>query len=818
MKKASNNESAVTDFRLLFESLPGLYLVLSPELKIIAVSDAYLKATASNRDEIVGRGIFEVFTDDPDDPNATGVRNLRASLERVVNTRQPDAMAVQRYSIKRPGQEGGLYEVRYWSPLNTPVLSNEKELLYIIHRIEDVTEFIRSRTQGTGEQDLAEGIKLLVSEMENEVFLRAQELQVTNEKLREAERMKTEFFANVSHEIRTPLSLILAPLESLLSYRKGEIPSWQIQLLQTVHNNAVRLLQMVNGLLDFTKLEAGKMKVQPEPTDIAALANSVLNDFESVMRGKKITLVREIKLPHSYVMMDRYLFERILFNLLSNAAKFTMDGGRVTVKMKLDGEKLKLTVDDTGIGIQKSEIENLFKVFYQAEGSSIRRYEGTGLGLAMVKEFAELLGGSVSVKSVPGKGSTFTVECKAPIANMVPERTYTTFGAPLAPQYNQPMEAEAIAHFNQPEDDELKVLICEDNEELANYIVSLLKDYCRTKVARDGEEAAELIKSWEPEMVLSDVMMPKKDGITLCWEIKSNPETAHIIVVLLTALTHREALMKGWEAKADEYLFKPFHPTELVTRIRSLFAVIRERKKSAELAEQRNTDLIRSNSELEAFSYSVSHDLRAPLRIISGFAKILSEEYNDKLDETGKQNLQVINENAARMDRLIEDLLNFSRIGRTELQRQHIDMNELVEGVLNNIKQGHNNFSAVIRQRELKSASGDIQLIRQVWTNLLSNAIKYSRTKEMPVIEIGSKMIEGQTTYYIKDNGVGFDMQYAGKLFGVFHRLHTTSEFEGTGLGLALVQRIIHRHGGKVWAEAKVNEGATFYFTLPAAE
>jgi len=816
MKKAydSDSSSAETNYISLFHSAPDLYVVLSPELIIIDASNSYLKATLTQRDEIIGKKIFDIFRDNPADANATGVANLRASLERVLQTKAPDPMAVQKYDIQRPENEGGGFEVRYWSPLNSPVFDENNRLLYIIHRVEDVTEFIQLRQKESEQVKITEELKSKAQQMEGEIFQRAQELQRTNQQLREAERIKNDFFANVSHEFRTPLSLIIAPLETLITQNGETLSPSQLSLLKMVHNNSVRLLQMVNGLLDFAKMEAGKMKVHLEPTDLAALSNSVLNDFESMLHGKNIELVAHVNLPHSYIMMDRYLLERILFNLLSNAAKFTADGGMVRVKMDVKDERLRLKVEDTGVGIPESEIQNLFKMFHQVSGPSIRRFEGTGLGLAMVKEFAELLGGSVSVKSTVDVGTSFIVECQAPAANMVPDSAYAMQRAPLVPQYQViPEEESAMGMLERQKD--LKVLVCEDNDELANYVVSLLRDHCRIKVARDGEEGLKYFRSWQPDLVLTDVMLPKISGIEICQTIKSNPETSGVIVVLLTALTQRETLMKGWEAKADEYLFKPFHPTELVTRIRSLFSIIHERKKAVKIAEQRNLELIQSNSELEAFSYSVSHDLKAPLRIISGFSNIVLEDYYDKLDEAGKGYLKAISDNVGRMDRLIDELLEFSRVGRREVQLRPVNMNDLVEEVINQLKQADQNFSSVIRIRDLKPAYCDLSLVGQVWFNLIGNAIKYSRNKELPVIEIGSKEIGGMTAYYVKDNGVGFDMQYAGKLFSIFYRMHTTQEFEGTGIGLALVQRIVGKHGGKVWAEAKVNEGATFYFTLP---
>jgi len=220
------------------------------------------------------------------------------------------------------------------------------------------------------------------------------------------------------------------------------------------------------------------------------------------------------------------------------------------------------------------------------------------------------------------------------------------------------------------------------------------------------------------------------------------------------------------------------------------------------------------NKELEAFSYSVSHDLRAPLRIIDGYTKIIGEDYSGKLDEECNRMLGIIAGSARRMGHLIDDLLNFSRLGRKQLAIHHVDMNRLLESVIAE-QQLSKKKPISIQTEKLEAAYCDNNLIQQVWVNFISNAVKYSSQREKPVIEIKSTKNADEIIYSIKDNGVGFDMKYAGKLFGVFQRLHDMRDFEGTGVGLALVQRIIHRHGGRVWAEGQVNIGATFYFSLP---
>jgi PAS domain S-box-containing protein len=237
---------------------------------------------------------------------------------------------------------------------------------------------------------------------------------------------------------------------------------------------------------------------------------------------------------------------------------------------------------------------------------------------------------------------------------------------------------------------------------------------------------------------------------------------------------------------------------------------------------QLNVDLERnlfqleaSNKELEAFAYSVSHDLRAPLRSIDGYTRILFEDYNDKFDKEGRRILDVIMNNAKKMGQLIDDLLAFSRLGRTDLVKENINMMAKVEALIADTRIQYPDKKLEITLHQLMPSMADQSMIKQAWINLISNAVKYSQKREVSQIEIGCKQGEKDNVYYIKDNGVGFNMDYLHKLFGVFQRLHKMEEFEGTGVGLAIVHRIIARHGGKVWAEGKVNEGATFYFSLP---
>jgi len=240
-------------------------------------------------------------------------------------------------------------------------------------------------------------------------------------------------------------------------------------------------------------------------------------------------------------------------------------------------------------------------------------------------------------------------------------------------------------------------------------------------------------------------------------------------------------------------------------------------KLNAELEQrvaQRTSQLEAANRELEAFSYSVSHDLRAPLRAVDGFARAVLEDYSPLLPEDGQRYLRTIMNGAERMGMLIDDLLTFSRLGRLPLKMQAVDMTQLVHRVLEDLQEDRSGRAVEIRMEQLPVCSGDPALLRQVWINLISNALKYTRNCEMAVVEISGHVEHQIATYRIRDNGAGFDMRYAQKLFGVFQRLHRAEEYEGTGVGLAIVQRVIHRHGGTINAVAEVGAGATFSFTL----
>jgi signal transduction histidine kinase len=396
------------DFRSLFESAPGLYLVLTPDLTIVAVSDAYLAATMTEREAILGRHLFDVFPDNPDDQAASGVSNLRASLGRVLERREPDTMAVQKYDIRRPEAEGGGFEERYWSPVNSPVSGPSGELVYIIHRVEDVTEFVRLSRAGTEDRKLAEELRTHAARMEAEVLRRAQQLQAANDQLREASRLKSAFLANMSHELRTPLNAIIGFAELMHDGKVGPVSSAHRECLDDILTSSRHLLNLINDVLDLSKVEAGKLEFHPEPVRLELLVDEVCDSVRVLASRKHIQVAIDIDGAIGPVTLDAGRLKQVLYNFVSNALKFTPEGGRVTIRARAEGvTHFRIEVEDTGIGIRPDDIPRLFTEFQQLDAGASKAFPGTGLGLALCKRIVDAQRGRLGVCSDPGRGSVF---------------------------------------------------------------------------------------------------------------------------------------------------------------------------------------------------------------------------------------------------------------------------------------------------------------------------------------------------------------------------------------------------------------------------
>ena len=426
------------------------------------------------------------------------------------------------------------------------------------------------------------------------------------EALAEINRAKTAFFSNVSHEFRTPLTLMLGPLEDALRHPE-ELPGKRLEEVTVAHRNALRLLRLVNALLDFSRVEAGRVQVYFEKTDLAELTRDLASNFSSICERAGLALNITCDPLSRPVYVDRDMWEKIVLNLLSNAFKFTFAGG-IDVHLRDFGGRVELSVHDTGVGIPPSELPHVFERFHRVEGQHGRTHEGSGIGLALVRELAQLLGGEVRVESAVGRGTTFRVvvpygEAQSPAATGSTSREIST--ATKAPAFVEealrwlPQIAEAnpattgifrdvasaTAASVTPFAARDRVLVADDNADMRDYVRRLLMPRYQVETVGNGVEALEAIRRTRPDLLISDVMMPARDGFGLLREIRADPELSGLPVILLSARAGDEAKVEGLNAGADDYLTKPFSAQELLARVNTNITMARLRREIADEVE-----------------------------------------------------------------------------------------------------------------------------------------------------------------------------------------------------------------------------------------
>jgi PAS domain S-box-containing protein len=518
------------DFRALFEGAPGLYLVLDPELRIVAVSDAYLAATMTARDAIVGRGIFDVFPDNPDDPEATGVSNLRRSLEVVRGRREADTMAVQKYDIRRP--DGG-FEERFWSPRNSPVLDARGELTYIVHRVEDVTEFVRLESDS--------------SRMQAEILARSQELREAVAQLREANAAKTEFLSRVSHELRTPLTAITGFSELLsLSPLDADQRDWT----GLIRTGAAHLTRLIDDVLDIAAIEARRVSMSVEPVALGPLFQEVLELLAPMAQRHAVTLLPPRSAAgHGYVLADAQRLKQVPINLVVNGIKYNRREGSVEIVVAgAAPARVRIDVIDSGRGIDPASLERAFVAFERLDAAQAG-IEGTGLGLALSRNLVEAMRGRIGAESTPGRGSRFWVELDAAETEVVDP------GAPNALE----LPVRAYPH-------ERSVLYIEDTLANVRLIEAILKrrPSVRLITAMQGRVGLELAREHRPDAILLDLHLPDISGQEVLAQLRADPAMRALPVVVVTAdamPTRGEELVA---AGAREFLTKPIAVTRLL--------------------------------------------------------------------------------------------------------------------------------------------------------------------------------------------------------------------------------------------------------------
>ncbi|WLI91369.1 PAS domain-containing protein [Massilia sp. R2A-15] len=398
----------------------------------------------------------------------------------------------------------------------------------------------------------------------------------------ELDRSKSTFFANASHELRTPVTLILGPLSELLENTDAALAPGVREFIELAHRNAQRLHKLVNTIMDFASIEAGRLPMRPEPVDVGALTAEVASLFRSAIEGAGLRLDIRNRLPAGEALVDRDMWETVVSNLLSNAYKFT-PSGEIAVELEAAAGMLRLTVRDTGVGIAHDELERVFERFYRGGSSAGRKHvEGSGIGLALVRELVRLSGGGIDVASVPGRGSAFTVTLPWRVADAAAPRATPPARALRLPEPVDARPAQPDAFGPPAGDKPVRVVVVDDNADIVHYIERLLKDTCSVESARDAASGLAAVRATNPELVLVDVMMPGVDGLDLVRAIRADPAIRTVSVIVLSARAGADARLDALAAGADEYMAKPFSGRELVARVASHVRMARIRRAAFE--------------------------------------------------------------------------------------------------------------------------------------------------------------------------------------------------------------------------------------------
>ena len=668
------------------------------------------------------------------------------------------------------------------------------------------------------------------------------------EKLKEMDRLKSQFFSNITHELRTPLTMILSPVESLMEGEMGDYSTSQRAYLHPIRRNALKLLKLINDMLDLARIEEHFMRIRVQRTDLTELLTEIVEHAGPLASRKDIDLKLDIRSSRDDLYLDLERVERAIINLVSNALKFTESQGKVTLFMEAEEGQVRVGVQDTGVGIPQAQLDRIFERFSQADESVTRRFGGTGIGLALSKELVELHGGVLEVESVEGEGSLFSIiffageehlrpevldrrqerdsvdvarrsEDRGPLEwtrQLLEQRDYRFLDIEEATERRLATREEAASRAT-------KVLVVEDNLEVLRFIHMQLRDEHAVYLGRDGVHGLELALRERPDVIVTDYMMPEMDGLAMIRELRKNSKTADTPVIMLTAKSRVEDRTDAREAGADIYLSKPFSPKELRTAIRGLLER-QGRRADVFLREQ-----VRN---LEVISAGLAHEIHNPLSYVKNSFVVISEKVDSvtavleqqDIDET--ERVQKIQKSLARMNRMRE-------IARRGIER----IEQVVKLVRRYAREGYPEEpvpmaldAAVQDVGKLITAGGDkdvhieldlqagettvtcvpeemYQVIRNLWQNAVEAVAQNGH------VNIRTWCDNGVAVFEVTDDGHGIPRENLPRIFTPFF---TSKEpGKGLGLGLAISQHVVTRAGGSIAVESMPDKGTTFRVQLP---
>ncbi len=671
-------------------------------------------------------------------------------------------------------------------------------------------------------------------------------LEHAHEQLKQLDRFKSEFFANITHELKTPLTMMLAPLELMIDGQLGAISDAQRSTLVSIERSGIKLRRLIGDLLDLSRLEESKLRLRVDRYDLVPYVQSLVAQAAPLTQRKSLALEFKTNVASCDAHCDLERLERVLVNLLSNATKFTPPEGRITVTLTDEGPSLLLEVADTGIGFPAGMAENIFRRFVQVDAGNTRRYGGTGIGLALAKELVELHGGRIWARGEVGQGATVSVwlpkdrehfdpgvlDRRGPRVDQLAGSRASDHG--VAEWHTDDAERYRLIDIDQATDqriverdlDEEKrphtVLVVEDTPDVIRVIRLALHHEFRVLAAPDGKKGLELARKHRPDVIITDLMMPELDGIELTRALRADPTTRHVPIVMLTARGDTGDRIAGIEGGVNAYLTKPFSSKELMTVVR---AQLTTQETTAELLLSQKLD------SLQTLAGGLAHEIKNPLNYVQGALASLEKDVKRALDlgeATNAANaaatkaviatradkmFQAARSGVKRIHATVDLMMRYSREGYTR-SAQPYDAYAAVHDVAGLLMP---TVSFEVKCSIELEGDGMIACVpeelNQVLTNLLENALQAVPTDGSGAIRVRGHNAGSTLVLSVKDNGAGIEPSALPRLFTAFYT--TKDDRGGTGLGLTIVRRIVTALRGTIQVESTLGGGAEFIIRLP---
>ncbi|MEK7951288.1 ATP-binding protein [Luteolibacter soli] len=677
------------------------------------------------------------------------------------------------------------------------------------------------------------------------------QLEATNKQLSELDEAKTRFFANISHELRTPLTVMIGLTERLAERFKPTTEKEVKDMLAMTEHNGLRLLKLIDDLLDLVRFDTGHADLKLQSTEVGAMLDGLMQSMRHLADQNGVALEWRAMGPQGHVMLDRDKIEKVLLNLTINAIKFTPAGGRIDVDAVREGDKLKLSVADTGVGISTEVLPRIFERFWQVDSSSTRKFQGAGIGLALVRSLVETMGGSIEAKSTVGVGTRFEVQLPVVGSEAPVPLPNSEINGVESGKHIEELHRRAALSAARPADagdvsvtargigrvtaaTRPLVLVADDEPDMRRFLVMQL-DNVDVLEARDGAEALALAKQHVPVLALVDHMMPEMDGVEVCRGIRENHATREMPIIMLTARADERTKLQALDAGANDFLTKPFSSSELVLRLRNQLAMAAIRRELADLNRdlaaameklKENEVLLVRNEKLSGLgqmSAGIIHEInnplnyaRAGLHALNSFKRSLpADDHEDYAEIVGD-----ISEGVERVAQIVADLRQFTRDDNRILGEA--DMANVIERSRRLVShQLGEKIAFNYKGPEKAPATGNPNQLVQVFVNLFQNAVDAIQQRiaekggDPGRIDVNLRAAVGGWEVTVWDNGAGIPREIIHKIYDPFFTSKDVGK--GMGLGLSITHQILNRHGAHIEVDTRPGEFTCFtiFFSPP---